>query len=115
MLDNVYNLLKDQKRNQSRQRLLMGQLWNPISRDYLRRELDRVQKKMINDGISFAHITPHTFRHTFASRGFEKGIPPKVMQKILGHNDLATTMDTYTHVLLDTKAAEIQKLVALFS
>ena len=67
--------------------------------------------KQINDnGIEFAHITPHTFRHTFATRGLEAGIPLKVMQTILGHNSLVMTADLYSHVLPDTKAEKMQKL-----
>ena len=41
-------------------------------------------------------------------------IPPKVLQTILGHSNLATTMDTYAHVLPDTKSNEMQKLANLF-
>ncbi|MFR4632153.1 MAG: tyrosine-type recombinase/integrase [Blautia faecis] len=37
--------------------------------------------------------TPHSFRHTFAIHGFEKGIPPKVMQEILGHKSITMVLD----------------------
>ena len=41
--------------------------------------------------------TPHQFRHTFASIMHEAGISPKDAQGILGHAQIATTMDIYTH------------------
>ncbi|MBR9955057.1 tyrosine-type recombinase/integrase [Eubacteriaceae bacterium Marseille-Q4139] len=63
----------------------------------------------------FPHITPHTFRHTFATRSIEHGIPPKVLQTIMGHKDLSTTMEIYAHVLPNPKAEEMQKLNALIS
>lgn len=46
----------------------------------------------------FGHIHPHVFRHTFATRLFEKGIDPIVVQSIMGHSNYSTTI-SYTHVL----------------
>ena len=40
----------------------------------------------------FGEYTPHSLRHTFATRGFEKGIPPRVMQEILGHKSITTSV-----------------------
>lgn len=40
----------------------------------------------------------HALRHTFATRCIERGVQPKVLQKILGHAHLSTTMDLYVHV-----------------
>ena len=48
--------------------------------------------------INFGHLTMHCLRHTFASRCIANGMKPKVLQKILGHAKLATTMDLYCHV-----------------
>ncbi|MBE5961067.1 MAG: hypothetical protein E7256_06715 [Lachnospiraceae bacterium] len=42
-------------------------------------------------------FSPHIIRHTFASRCFEEGLQPKTTQSILGHANLRTTMDVYTH------------------
>ena len=44
------------------------------------------------------NVTPHILRHTFATRCFESGISPKVIQTYLGHTDITTTMNIYTHV-----------------
>ena len=40
--------------------------------------------------------TAHQLRHSFATIAFENGISPKVVQEILGHKQLSTTMDIYT-------------------
>lgn len=42
-------------------------------------------------------ITPHTFRHTYASDLYKAGIDIKQAQYLLGHDDIKTTLDTYTH------------------
>ena len=40
----------------------------------------------------FEHLNPHAFRHTFATRCFEKGMEPLVVQSIMGHANYATTV-----------------------
>lgn len=55
----------------------------------------------------FERITPHCFRHTFATRCFEAGMKPKVLQKILGHATLQMTMDLYAHVLPQSQMDEM--------
>lgn len=88
---------------------------NPINRDRFKIEINRVVAKIQEDYEEFPHVTPHMFRHTFATRSIEQGIPPKVLQTIMGHKSLTTTMEIYAHVLPNTKAEEMQKLRSLLS
>ena len=59
--------------------------------------------------ITFDKITPHTFRHTFATRYIEMGIQPKTVQKLLGHSKLEMTMNLYCHVTNDTLYEAVEK------
>ena len=52
----------------------------------------------------------HVLRHTFATRCIENGVKPKTLQKILGHSNLSTTMDTYVHITETEKRREIDKV-----
>lgn len=56
------------------------------------------------------HKKFHSLRHTYATRLFEKNIPPKKVQKLMGHSDLATTMNIYTHVMPEEMLDDVQCL-----
>lgn len=130
MLDNIYALLKEQKKLQSEARIFAGSAWKPaaglenlvfttntgtpVDKEYLKNSMDGIVKRINDAGIPFEHITMHTFRHSFATRCIEKGMSPQTLKTILGHSKLSMTMDLYAHVLPDTKAEEMQKIACLF-
>ena len=48
--------------------------------------------------IGIKHISVHALRHTYATRAIESGMQPKVLQELLSHASIQTTMDKYVHV-----------------
>lgn len=59
----------------------------------------------------FEIFSGHTFRHTFATRCFEAGVQPKVVQSYLGHATLKMTMDLYVHVTEEKSFSDIERIV----
>ena len=59
--------------------------------------------KSENPSVLLPNFSSHTLRHTFATRLCESGMNMKLIQDILGHSDISTTMDIYSHVTKDMK------------
>ena len=47
------------------------------------------------EGLDGFHF--HMFRHTYSTNLISNGVAPKDVQELLGHSDLSTTMNIYTH------------------
>ena len=67
-------------------------------------------KKIQKDNADFETFTPHTFRHTFATRALENGMQIKTLSRLLGHGDIQLTMNLYCHVTEDTLVEEMKKM-----
>lgn len=115
----VYDALIERRRQYAEDKLLAGGRWKgdewglvfattigtPLS-DHLNRR--RYQQLLQEAGIEPRRI--HDLRHTTGTFLVAKNVNPRVVQQILRHSDLATTMGIYAHVELDTMRTALDAL-----
>ncbi|MCI6731859.1 MAG: site-specific integrase [Lachnospiraceae bacterium] len=67
-------------------------------------------KKVIYINDPLKGLTPHRFRHNYATMLYYAGVDVKEASKILGHADVATTLRIYTHLIENQKLTSADKL-----
>ena len=55
-------------------------------------------------------VSPHQLRHTFTTLLYEWGINDKDTQEILGHSDISTTRNVYTHIRQNRMTETLKKI-----
>ena len=53
--------------------------------------------------------TPHMFRHTYATRLLRSGVKTEVVQQLLGHASVTTTIDTYVQLTVEDVRRELRR------
>lgn len=73
--------------------ILINRRRKPLSTQGVR----QILQKHMDTATVRGHITPHMFRHTFATALLDAGVDIRYIQSLLGHSSIATT-EIYTHV-----------------
>lgn len=84
-----------------------GKCMSPQS---IRKTINRIVKKNACREVQLPPISPHIFRHTAICRLAESGCDIKVLQYLMGHTDLRTTMRVYNHVDMERVKREMNRL-----
>jgi integrase/recombinase XerD len=92
VLKNYRNLYSDKIKN-SGGFFLINRFGKKLSDQSIR----TIVKRLTNKAGIKKHITPHVFRHSFATLLLEKDVDIKYIQSMLGHSSIMTTQ-IYTHV-----------------
>ena len=90
-------------------RLASDQLFvNRLGRPYSRVGLWKIVKRAVAGAGIVKKVSPHTFRHSFATHMLEGGADLRVVQEMLGHADISTTQ-VYTTIDREYIIAEHRK------
>ena len=60
--------------------------------------------------VELPKITPHVCRHTYCTNMAKSGVAVKTLQYLMGHTDIATTLNIYTHLKLEDAKDELERL-----
>jgi integrase len=65
------------------------------------------------DRIGQPRISWHSFRHTHATLSHANGESLKTAQALLGHSDLETTLNVYTHAVSDSQRTAVERVAGV--
>ena len=102
-------LLKIKK--QQRGHKLSYVFYNSNGSRIIEKDANKALKRIVKGKMGIEdRFTPHSLRHTFATRCAEAGVKPNILQTLLGHERIATTMDLYVHTMKDELYSGIAQL-----
>lgn len=117
----LIEMLKHHKTTQSENRLKLANKYQNSNLvfcnkygNYLTSVTSNVKFKEILKNMNIQDRCFHDLRHTYATRLFELGENPKTVSELLGHSNVSTTIDIYTHVLDSMKDKAVSKLNDLY-
>lgn len=71
---------------------------------------DEQLNKKGENAVLLPKFSCHSLRHTFTTRMIEEGVNIKVVQDVLGHKDVETTLNIYADVTKELKQKEFAEL-----
>lgn len=113
------SLLNEHQKHQKEMRLKLGSEYDdskqfvfarPDGKHYHPRYFNRNFNRYLDKAELSQEYNIHTLRHTFATLNLENKINPKIVQSMLGHSTIATTLDIYSHVDIDLQQEAVNKL-----
>lgn len=72
--------------------------------------IHKVANRMLKAIGSDKKISPHGLRHTFGSILYEKGVPLKVISKLMGHSNITTTANIYIGIEFEQMSNAVEYL-----
>ncbi|MBB6285229.1 tyrosine-type recombinase/integrase [Geobacillus subterraneus] len=114
--DETLNMLKELRKHQNELAMKTG-LRNTKNLVFINTKMEIVTNNAVNKTlralckkIGIKTITCHGLRHTHASMLLYKGVNIKYVSRRLGHKDIVTTLQTYSHILDEMEQKESRQV-----
>ena len=78
--------------------------------EYVRPENANRKLRELLHKMGIYNISSHSLRHTYGTRCIEAGMRAVALQRLMGHTDVAITLNTYTSVFNKYKETELEKV-----
>jgi integrase len=115
--------LRQHRAGQLEERLQMGAAWedndlvfaNEVGRPIEAGNLIRRSFHPLLERAGLPRVRFHDLRHTAATLALGKGVHPKIVAEMLGHSQIAVTLDLYSHVTPTMQRQAADALEAVLS
>lgn len=120
--ENMISLLKEHLNQQKCERIKAGPAYTKsdyvftteLGKIIIARNLTKTYKRLL-DKSKIEYKNFHSIRHTYATKLFEAGEDLKTVSELLGHSNISTTANIYTHVSENKKYSAAEKINYLFN
>ncbi len=118
----IVSELLEQRRRQEEERALAGSRWKEagfvfasgIGTPIEPRNLERASSEIVK-AAGLPRVRVHDLRHTAATLLLAQGVHPRVVMELLGHSQIAVTMNTYSHVVPSLRKEAAEKMEAVLN
>lgn len=104
----AYREMLDKARDSGGKRLIDGYDGNRNSVNFQKRDF-----KELMEEIGCPNMTPYNCRHTFSTLAVRAGVTPQMLSRMMGHTDIKTADQHYTHLDADDILKEIAKVPSI--
>jgi integrase len=116
----IITSLREHRERQISERQVDRPDWNRLDLVFTRPDGNPLDptgvSKLVHRFLDAAQLSQrrlHDLRHSCATLLLAQGVPARVVMEILGHSQIATTMNTYTHVIPEMRRDAAEKIQSL--
>lgn len=116
----IVDQLHEHEKRQVAERIWSGSNWQEYDLVFpnrtgrptqARRVIEQFHEALADAGIR--HMRFHDLRHSCATLLLVQGVSPRVVMEVLGHSEIALTMNAYSHVVPELQRDAAQKMQAI--
>lgn len=122
MMEETYRALYLQRKRQDEEKKIWGKAYMDNDLVFAKADGSYINPRHLSEkytsflkkyGVTVVRF--HDLRHTYASILMANGVEPKIIQELLGHSSISTTLDIYTHINNEAKEKAIHSVKGVFA